>query len=474
MLSNLLAQDGGILSDRWFYSTELRVLNTQLIFSLLFRITNNWMLVRLLGTVIMWCLLLLCVFYFCKTMGISKYFPILGILLLIPYSEQYFLYVLMGTYYIPHIAIGFLTLGLTFQTYDEHRTKVKVLLVITNSILALIAGMGGIRELFILYLPLFIASIILFVMEFFRKKAIPQKSIFSLSLSCLLLLSSSGGYIINHIYLNHKYSFQNFDSVKYQYFNFDKLQDLINGFLYFHGYRKERSLFSLYTLCNVTCVIILFLLVIGILWYKKHWDNLSNKIKLLSVFYAVSVLMLIALYIMTDMNYLHRYWILSLIWELPLIIIWYKESTCIIKSHVIAYIIGLLCLCSTIIYHGYIKFEQNFLEFYPNNIVREDIITCLIENEYYQGYASFWNANVMTELSNGKIEVWSLPDALNDTNIYPWLQEKDHAFTQPDQRHFYLFSESCLTNMALLYMYQIDLGCFYYRIYTKYTRNYCN
>ena len=38
ILGQLLARNNGILSDQWYYSTELRVLNTQLIYALFFRL----------------------------------------------------------------------------------------------------------------------------------------------------------------------------------------------------------------------------------------------------------------------------------------------------------------------------------------------------------------------------------------------------------------------------------------------------
>ena len=50
ILANLLAREGGILSRNWFYSTEIRVLNNQIVMSLLFRVFKNWLVVRTLGT----------------------------------------------------------------------------------------------------------------------------------------------------------------------------------------------------------------------------------------------------------------------------------------------------------------------------------------------------------------------------------------------------------------------------------------
>ena len=42
ILGKLLAEEGGILSTNWYYSTELRVLNTQLVYKLLFTFTDDF------------------------------------------------------------------------------------------------------------------------------------------------------------------------------------------------------------------------------------------------------------------------------------------------------------------------------------------------------------------------------------------------------------------------------------------------
>lgn len=50
VLARLLADEGSLISKNWFYSTELRVLNTQLVFMPLFLVFDNWHTVRVLGT----------------------------------------------------------------------------------------------------------------------------------------------------------------------------------------------------------------------------------------------------------------------------------------------------------------------------------------------------------------------------------------------------------------------------------------
>ena len=72
ILGQLLARNNGILSDQWYYSTELRVLNTQLIYALFFRLSSNWHFVRMASTLVLWCVLIASYGVLCRVMGCKK------------------------------------------------------------------------------------------------------------------------------------------------------------------------------------------------------------------------------------------------------------------------------------------------------------------------------------------------------------------------------------------------------------------
>lgn len=107
LLANLLAQEGSVMSTNWYYSTELRVLNTQLVMAPLFRLFTSWHTVRVVGSVVLILLYLAAWFWFGRSAKL-KYSGLLGAgLLVLPYGALYRQYVLEGLYYIPHIAISF-------------------------------------------------------------------------------------------------------------------------------------------------------------------------------------------------------------------------------------------------------------------------------------------------------------------------------------------------------------------------------
>jgi len=77
LLANLLAQEGGVMSTNWYYSTELRVLNTQLVMAPLFRLFTSWHTVRVVGSVVLILLYLAAWFWFGRSAKL-KYSGLLG------------------------------------------------------------------------------------------------------------------------------------------------------------------------------------------------------------------------------------------------------------------------------------------------------------------------------------------------------------------------------------------------------------
>lgn len=127
ILSHMLAQEGGILSKNWHYSTELEILNTQLVYAMLFRFTDDFLTVRILGQIILTCLFLAS-YYFClhsiddKKAG-GRFWKT-AFLMLLPISGEWH-FLIMKAYYIPFVGISFLSLGFACQMQNENMSRRK-------------------------------------------------------------------------------------------------------------------------------------------------------------------------------------------------------------------------------------------------------------------------------------------------------------------------------------------------------------
>ena len=72
ILAELLSREGGILSKNWYYSTELRVLNTQLVMAPLFCLFSDWRVVRTVGTGVLLVILLFSYLFLCRSVKLGK------------------------------------------------------------------------------------------------------------------------------------------------------------------------------------------------------------------------------------------------------------------------------------------------------------------------------------------------------------------------------------------------------------------
>jgi len=113
VLAKQLSETGKILSRDWFYSTELRVLNTQLVYAPMFLVFSDWHLVRFSSALILQTIYILSYGFMLHQAGFKKSdFYISASLLLLPVSVTYGRIMLYHCYYIPHITLSFFMIGL--------------------------------------------------------------------------------------------------------------------------------------------------------------------------------------------------------------------------------------------------------------------------------------------------------------------------------------------------------------------------
>jgi len=73
----------------------------------------------------------------------------------------------------------------------------------------------------------------------------------------------------------------------------------------------------------------------------------------------------------------------------------------------------------------------------------------LVENGYTNGFATFWNANVMTEATDGKLDVYTY-GSWNDTELWGGLQKMEHFEKLPEGKVFVLVDyEESLAHPAI-------------------------
>ncbi len=435
ILANLLSENGGILSSDWFYSSELRVLNSQIIWSLLFHITQNWHVVRMSGNIILYFILLMSLFFFCRKASLNKWYPYIAALFLLPFSSSYFEFVLKGVYYIPHIIISLLLFGLMFQFAESSKEK-KIIFLTLGIFLSIAAGMGGLRQFLIFYLPMLCAVLIYGGMN--KKSGISEAKNWLIYI-ILTGLNAGIGYWINSTVFSRSYYFESHSDIIYIPISIEKIMNVINGWLFVLGYKQGGNIFSADFLANATCGLIVLMMLYSVIHVLRNHKDYNAKEQMVAFFYLSAFVIYILMYSMTSMSYMDRYNIPIIVFGFPLIFICFgKQKEQKWKQLALAGMLLFTAGCGMIVYKDWGTVD--------NNAARRNVVETLVAKDYCEGYATFWNANVMTELSDGKIQVWTWLDIQDDIedvdDIYPWLQKRSHADIHPSGKVFILLSTS--------------------------------
>lgn len=406
ILARELLREKKLITDTWYYSTEIRILYTQLLAIPLFCLFHSWDVIRA-GQGCLLHLLLLLSYCFCmKGTKISpKWVYLSSVFLFIPFSYIYIDIVHMGQSYQPHMIFSFLIVGLYLRLTERKSIPAAVFLIV----LSFLCGLSGIRYLQILSLPMLGAAFWIY----YRSKDGILWAIGSAA-------ATAAGYIINEKLLHRWFAFGSYKEVKFAEFqnkNFIELLDnKLDDFFVLFGYRGGEKLMSVNGVCNLLSILEVAVLILICIAVFRQNGKVERKNRFLVAFLGSSLLINSFVFLVLDNYYTSRYYILVLFWAAPIFAIfgeevWRKNSekdtlaeTIVRKRFLEKTVLPvlLLCLCLTGI-HTLSMLAQN-----DENSDRKKAADFLQENDVTFGYATFWNADVITELTDGEVNVASI------------------------------------------------------------------
>lgn len=485
ILSKLLATNGGILSSDWIYSTELMVFNSQLVYIPLFWLSNNWQLVHLAGIAIMLVMVVASCWYFCRESSLRWFFPFFAAVLVLPTSGDYFDNMLLGAYYTVYTLISFLTMGLMFHFLDRKPDRRFAIGMGIVALLSFLSGTNGLRQLMVQFLPLLVASLGMLWRstavqdDFHRQTARKSRRLFAFSL--FGTICSALGYLLNSRVLSQIYQYKDYEQVLYYIDLHDyRLEALLNGWLSSFGYNTQEESGSLFdpalTLQNGVAFVCIVLVCLSLYAILRHPQNYNFFEYTLACFFAAGFVLFAGLFLFTSMPYNARYNISLVIFCIPLVGIYLRHlQRPLCYRHVVAGLLVCLLTVSAALFYN----KESDINV---NVGRQAAADAMVADGYTDGYATYWNGNILTELTDGALEIWALlPDAnsVDPTNLNPGLQLASHLDTPPAGRFFVLFSDEEMQTYAMpqrmdptRIIYQQDgYTAFGYETYAEFTQD---
>lgn len=449
ILANMLNGSGGFLSSDWFYSTELRVVaNTHLYRIGLLIFPDNWHYARMTGQLIAMLVLAGGVIYMARGVRLSHAAgALLAAALCAPICNCSLYLIGFGGNYACFLIFITFSMGLALRLIKRDGTKWRRILQWgCLCLLSLLSGLNGVRILMCFTCPLMVLAVVLYYLAARERELSAQKqeeyrcARVLLIIAAVTALISFLGYVINEKVLAANYSFNAYEGQTINDFTFSALIDSLSNLLVLFGYKQTGFYVSgkLFSAAGIGSVLGLFtgaaVFFFFVLCLRK-WSLLSFLQKAVVGLFACSMLVCGVIFTICSDIANESYWVPVL--PAAFMTLGIGISVCDFKlPHARKVLCGLLAICMLCSGYGALSsYVRKPLRGLPE---RETAASWLVENGYRQGYATFWNSNVLTELSDGKLEMWTVtsPD-VNPFVVQEWLQQKNHKDRYPsDERLF--------------------------------------
>lgn len=446
ILSDLLNKEGTIISHNWFYSTELKVVNLQWFYRLgLLIFPNDWHLARTFGMAITLALFAAAMLFFVKCAGLGHAGLWMVGTLLWPFGQHYLVYAIYGGYYLVYTFFYMLVLALVLRSLNADKKHCALQWVLACVITA-VAGMNGVKQLMVFHAPLCLAAAILLVLALHScgktnwKAALDacRKEVRLLVASLVTAVAAAAGYFVSNAVLSRMYDFKSYNFIVWNrdedWFTLDRI---LMDFFHEFGYENGSGVFHFGGIAAAVGLLLGCWMFFCIVRLLLRLDKLERNDKLL-------VLLLVAMLAVCGVayTYFHEYYLYFWLMNMPVAIAVMAVEIKTEDFHILGArkLLGVgLAACFTLCAVSTVRQEQEhpYLAHKGLNTAAE----WLVDNGYTQGYSTFWNGNAMTELTSGKLEVWTL-QSLDRDDVPNWLQPKSHLTTDPEHPFLLIDTET--------------------------------
>lgn len=434
----VLNQEHSLLcvTPNWIYSTELRFFNMQWIYRVgLAVFPHNWHMARTFSMAIAIGILIYAVWLVFYAIGE----PHLGIyaaaMTVFPGGAYHFWQTIYAGFYLPYIFVSLFSFSLSLLFVRDVKKTKNILYAIIVVSLGLLSGLNGIKQLMIFYPPFVLTTAILLLSEIRHSKSkYERKNLYLLIISVVASIASCVGYLINTFVLSNIYQFTYYGDTVIEPISF---LEVIREYIWCFGFTPEKKLMSLVGIASMCGVLIGLLIIFSIFRLFIRFKTLSSGQKTLFLFSSISVLFCCFVF-----SYLeHGYEYLKILVPVGYFLIVLEigtEEYVLSNSRQIILSVVMSVLLITSIGTVYNENHEPVMHPYRAQPNLNSLVTWL-RGGFDQGVSLFWTSNIVTELSDGDIEMWSLkrhPEYKDDW--LDWETKKDHIGSFPSGRYFYL------------------------------------
>jgi len=446
VLAAQMNEEGSLHTKNWLYSTELRVVSPVQLYQLGLKLfPENWSAARAFAQAVSLLGIAMSVLYFARALGLGNRAPLLAAVFLMPFSFEYLYIMLMGCHYAVHLMISLVVLGLVLRVGDQHAGHMLRRLILL-AVLGFWSGLSGLRMLTMLIAPLCAACVILALLALRKHacaaEAAKDPAVRMAGAGLLSTLTAAVGYVINVKVFGPNFSYLTYDDLNMGRMNVSDFANQFNGIIRTFGYRDNVPLFSIRGIGCWVALLLVMLLLLALARMFIRRREISAQHSLLALTAAVAIVLGMMLNVFLA-QYLVRYFIVGTMLLVVVLFVAMETEPC--RNALLRTAAPLFVICC----FAYLSGCTMLYNWKLGNVNYEMAADWLVERGYNQGYATFWNANTITEASDGKIEMWVLADSKKAEHQTDWvdmqmqmsLQNKRHLTEDPIGKVFLLVDE---------------------------------
>lgn len=465
LLSDILNKSHAIISKDWFYSTELHVFETQWVLRIgLLIFPDNWHYARTFSVAVSLLFLAACIILMAKVCNLTYQGLWITAFTMWPYSYWQRFLVTYGIHYIPYTVYTILTVMCVVKlyrlNYSEHR-KLKICLFVFLAFLGFSSGLNGIRQFMVCAAPILLSGLVMLFVKDENGRMLSKDSIKVFWICVFAFATNVLGYLTNMVFLSKIYAFTSQDdhvwgggtgswikSIRWFYEQFGYCQDWQMGINDF----QNVPLFSfngIAVLCGYGIGVLLLIATIYLIFRFKKLVFLEQ----LLVAMCLSMLFVIGFVTTYFYSITCQYWTQTLPFGFLLGVLALKnipDDFCrditekinpIWKNResVVCLVVAVLIMISSKGVTGSYGEAPN-PEYVKYGLT--DVVAWVETNtDYNTGVSEFWTGNIVTEISNGKIEMYTVTDGYKPNEIYCWLQKQSHLEDYKNLNHYFILCE---------------------------------